>query len=85
MDFIISPFGTIIWPHLLSYLGLSLLEGAGDTTAVYLQSFFLCLLEHPEVMAKVQMDIDDVIGADRTPELEDLEELPYVQAIINEV
>ena len=36
-------------------------------------------------MAKVQMDIDDAIGADRTPELEDLEELPYVQAIINEV
>ena len=36
-------------------------------------------------MAKAQKDIDDVIGVNRTPELEDLEELPYIQAVINEV
>ena len=70
---------------MFSYLGLSLLEGAADTTAVYLQALFLCLSDHPDVMAKAQADIDDVVGTDRTPELEDLEELPYIQAIIKEV
>ncbi|KAK7692525.1 hypothetical protein QCA50_004155 [Cerrena zonata] len=67
------------------YFALSLVLAGGDTTATYLQFFVLCMLENPEILAKAQREIDDVIGNDRVPELKDLENLPYVRAIINEV
>ena len=69
----------------VSYLGVALLEAAADTTGVYLQMLFLCLLEHPDVLAKAQREIDEVIGFNRTPELGDIEKLPYIQAVMNEV
>lgn len=43
------------------------------------------MLEYPEVLAKAQQEIDEVIGHNRTPELEDWEKLPYIRAIVNEV
>ena len=42
-------------------------------------------MENPDVLAKAQKEIDKVIGFDRPPELGDLEDLPYIQAVINEV
>lgn len=38
---------------------------------------------HPEVQARAQKELDDVIG-DRLPDVDDLEHLPYVQAIWKE-
>ncbi|KAK7687148.1 hypothetical protein QCA50_009651 [Cerrena zonata] len=67
------------------YLGLSLIEAGADTTAMALQFFVLCMLAHPDVLAKAQREIDDVIGHDRSPQLDDLKDLPYVRAIINEL
>lgn len=72
-------------PGLHRYFALSLVLAGGDTTATYLQFFVLCMLENPEILAKAQREIDDVIGSDRVPDLKDLEKLPYVRAIINEV
>ena len=43
------------------------------------------MLQHPEVLKKAQQEIDDIIGADRTPELEDFDNLPYIQAVVQEV
>lgn len=43
------------------------------------------MLENPEVFSKAQQEIDDVVGHNRTPELEDMKRLPYIQAIISEV
>ena len=61
-----------------------ILAGA-DTTGTFLQFFVLCMLQPPEVLRKAQQEIDAVIGAHRTPELEDIDNLPYIQAIIHEV
>ena len=43
------------------------------------------MLANPEVKLKAQDEIDRVIGHNRSPELEDIEDLPYIRAVINEV
>lgn len=43
------------------------------------------MLLHPEVQAKAQSQIDDVVGNDRLPEFADIDRLPYIQAIIKEL
>ena len=68
-----------------SYLGISLIEAGADTTVMTLQFCVLCMLAHPDVLAKAQREVDDVIGPDRSPQLDDLKDLPYVRSIINEV
>ena len=46
--------------------------------------FFLAMIEHPEVMARAQKEIDLVVGNDRLPNFADRENLPYVEAVFNE-
>ncbi|CAL1707421.1 unnamed protein product [Somion occarium] len=67
------------------YLGISLIEAGADTTAIFLQFFLVFMLAHPDVKFRAQKDIDDVIGDNRSPNLEDIDDLPYIKAIINEV
>ena len=60
------------------------MEGS-DTSSATLQSAVLVLACHPEVQKKAQEEIDNVIGSDRTPQWDDLPNLPYTQAVIKEV
>ncbi|GAB1208188.1 hypothetical protein APSETT445_006929 [Aspergillus pseudonomiae] len=55
-----------------------------DTTAVLLRSFFLAMVLFPEVQNRAQEEIARVVG-DRLPTPEDQANLPYVNAMINEV
>nr|CAD7202210.1 unnamed protein product [Timema douglasi] len=49
-------------------------------------SFAIILLVHyPEIQIKAQKEIDDVVGRDRTPSLDDKSSLPYIEAIQREV
>jgi cytochrome P450 len=61
------------------------LEGATDTTSSYIQSLVLALVAHPRAQKKAHEEIDRVVGEHRMPNLEDLEQMPYVRAIISEV
>lgn len=36
----------------------------------------------PEVQRRGQREIDSVVGRDRLPTMEDLENLPYIQAMV---
>ncbi|KAK7049409.1 hypothetical protein VNI00_006010 [Paramarasmius palmivorus] len=59
--------------------------GAGaETTASFLETFFLAMTLHPEVQAKAQEEIESVIGQGRLPTFEDRVNLPYVEAIYRE-
>ncbi|KAJ5113783.1 cytochrome P450 [Penicillium angulare] len=40
--------------------------------------------QHPEETQKIQREIDRIVGPDRAPTTEDLENLPFLQAFINE-
>ena len=61
------------------------MEGGSDTTASFLQTVILALVAFPEVQKKAQEEMDRVVGNDRAPTIEDVEHLPYIQAIIKEV
>ena len=68
-----------------SYVGGNLIEGGADTTSAFLQTLVLALVNFPDVQARAQEELDSVIGDERSPDIDDIERLPYIQAVIKEV
>jgi cytochrome P450 len=40
---------------------------------------------HPEILAEAQNELDTVIGPSRMPSIDDLPNLPYIEAIMTEL
>lgn len=55
-----------------------------DTSAGTMEWAMSFLLNHPSLLKKAQMEIDNQIGFDRLVEEDDLGKLPYLRCIINE-
>ena len=49
-----------------------------------IHTFFLAMVCFPEVQIKAQAELDRVVIG-RLPEFDDIEELPYLSAIVKEV
>ncbi|KAJ7989079.1 hypothetical protein DPEC_G00315820 [Dallia pectoralis] len=61
------------------------LIGAGlDTVSTCLHWIILLLAKHPHVQVRVQEQIDDVVGRDRLPNMDDKASLAYLDAVIYE-
>ncbi|QRV84656.1 cytochrome P450 family protein [Ceratobasidium sp. AG-Ba] len=59
---------------------------AGSTTTVALILNFLFMMSiHPEIAARVQAEIDDQVGRNRLPALQDRNSMPYTDAALLEV
>ncbi|THU99940.1 cytochrome P450 [Dendrothele bispora CBS 962.96] len=63
--------------------GIAYLAGS-DTTVALVLSTILMLIHHPEVQARAQAELDSVIGTTRLPDFSDRENVPYIEAILNE-
>lgn len=50
-----------------------------------LHTIVIMLAKHPDVLKKAQEEVDRVVGPDRMPTLTDMPNLPYVNAVIEEV
>lgn len=55
-----------------------------DTTWATLTVFVLNMVLHPEVQAKAQKEIDEVVGRDRLPTFEDRPKLQYIDYVVQE-
>lgn len=56
-----------------------------DTSVSLLSSFFIALIEYPDVQKRAQGEIDAIIGRNRLPNPEDRQQLPYINAICMEL
>ena len=68
-----------------TYVLGGLYSAAASTTASLAMSWVLMMVLNPAWLAKVQEEVDKVVGSDRLPEFRDLPDLPMVRAVVKEV
>ncbi|KAI0699915.1 cytochrome P450 [Cerioporus squamosus] len=59
-------------------------SAAIDTQFAALQRFFVAMSLYPDVQRRAQAELDRVVGRNRTPEADDRDRLPYVDALVKE-
>lgn len=62
----------------------SIYAGGIDTVFSLITTFILIMTRHPDVQGKAQAELDQVVGPDRLPTLEDKENLPYLECVVKE-
>uniref|UniRef100_A0A0W0GB88 Cytochrome p450 n=1 Tax=Moniliophthora roreri TaxID=221103 RepID=A0A0W0GB88_MONRR len=68
-----------------AWLAAVLYVAGHDTSGTALEWLIVAMLAFPDVQRKVHEEIDTVIGQTRVPTLADMENLPYVRAVVKEV
>ncbi|KAL5520731.1 hypothetical protein ACEPAF_2734 [Sanghuangporus sanghuang] len=58
--------------------------GGADTTVAAMLTFLLAMVLYPDVQKRAQEELDRVVGKNNLPSLDDLPNLPYVEAICKE-
>ncbi|KAF9821612.1 hypothetical protein IEO21_00458 [Rhodonia placenta] len=69
----------------LAYLSGAIFGAGSDTTAAAIAVMTMAAACYPETQARVQAQLDEVVGSDRAPTFEDEEMLPEVTAFVLEV
>ena len=69
----------------LMYILRDILEAGTETTASQLSWVLILIGNHPDVMKRIQAEIDSVVPKGRLPSMEDKPNLPYTEAALLEV
>lgn len=69
----------------LAWNGGVMMEGGSDTTSGALLTFTLAAVLHPEAVKEAWRELDEVVGQDRSPTIDDIDNLPYCNSFIREV
>ncbi|XP_075043033.1 cytochrome P450 2G1-like [Mixophyes fleayi] len=64
---------------------LQIFFGGVETTNTTLTYSLLILLKYPDILANVHKEIDQVIGQDRNPNMQDKNQMPFTDAVIHEI
>jgi len=73
-----------VYDYTVKWASGTLYGAATESTAACISTFFLAMAMHPEVQAKAHAEIDSVIGTGRLPLFSDKDQLPFINAIVNE-
>ncbi|KAM4662626.1 cytochrome P450 2F3-like [Discoglossus pictus] len=69
----------------LTYTTFNLFIAGTETTSSTIRWALRFMLLYPEIQRKIQAEIDNVLGSEKCPSLEDRVRLPYTDAVIHEV
>ncbi|ETS86480.1 hypothetical protein PFICI_00308 [Pestalotiopsis fici W106-1] len=68
-----------------SFIPASLFGAGSDTTASTMCSAILAFVTHPDTARCAQLELDHVVGSDRSPTFADAPKLPYLTALVKEI
>ncbi|CAI5777055.1 cytochrome P450 2J2-like isoform X1 [Podarcis lilfordi] len=69
----------------LLHSALDLFLAGTETTSTTLRWGLLYMAIYPDIQAKVQAEIDSVIGQSRQPAMDDRDRMPYTNAVVHEI
>jgi len=69
----------------VGYIGKGLLIPGSIAQAYYLHHFLPMVVNHSEVQRKAKEEPDQVVGSERIPDVDDIPNLLYVRAVVQEV